>query len=104
MWASSGKPQDVPAAQIVAQSTSNMWYSGEVNLFLPSYYGKATPDMSNFSGWGHFSQVVWKGTQQVGCASQFCKAGTLSSLAGWYTVCNYFPAGKLISISLEHCQ
>jgi hypothetical protein len=71
-----------------------MWYNGELAAYLPSYYGQANPDFSNFEVWGHFSQVVWKSTTSIGCATQFCKSGTLfPTVAGWFTVCNYGPAG-----------
>ena len=83
---------------LVSGVISNMWYNGELNLFPASEYGKSNPDMSNFSGWGHFSQVVWKGTTQVGCATHYCKTGTPmfpSRTSGWYTVCNYKQAGNM---------
>lgn len=72
-----------------------MWYNGELNKFPSSEYGKSSPNMGDFSSWGHYSQVVWAGTQQVGCHSQLCPAGTLyASMDAWFTVCNYYPAGK----------
>lgn len=71
-----------------------MWYNGEIDLYDPSWYGLANPDFTNFEGWGHYSQVAWKATTQVGCASQYCDAGSLfPSMGGWYTVCNYDPPG-----------
>jgi uncharacterized protein YkwD len=39
---------------------------------------------------GHYTQVVWKGTTDVGCATQTCANG--SQL--W--VCSYFPAGNIV--------
>jgi len=100
MWGSSGNPEAFGATGSVARAASNGWYNNELNLFPAGDYGKASPDMSNFSDWGHFSQLVWKGTKKVGCATKFCPAGTLSSLGSWYTVCNYYPAGMLARIFL----
>jgi uncharacterized protein YkwD len=40
------------------------------------------------SGTGHFTQVVWKSTKQVGCGLAQCSGGAL-------LVCNYSPAGNL---------
>jgi uncharacterized protein YkwD len=37
---------------------------------------------------GHFTQVVWRGTQAVGCARSHCNGGEL-----W--VCNYDPPGNM---------
>jgi hypothetical protein len=72
-----------------------MWYNGELPQFPSNGYGQANPDMSNFEGWGHFSQVVWAGSTKVGCKTQFCPAGTVySTMDAWFTVCNYYPAGK----------
>lgn len=83
---------------MLAGAVTDMWYNGELGLFLPSYYGEANPDMTDFDKWGHFSQLVWKDSTEVGCATQYCPAGGLfPSFAGWYTVCNYGPPGKFSS-------
>ncbi|KAK3489010.1 CAP domain-containing protein [Neurospora hispaniola] len=98
MWGSSDKQtvQDVGAVKAGAQATTNMWYNGELSLWPASDYGKANPDMSNFEGWGHFSQLVWKESKELGCFTQFCPQGTMSSqMDVWYTVCNYYPAGNM---------
>lgn len=82
---------------MAASAITDMWYNGEVNAYLPSYYGEATPDFSNFENWGHFSQVVWKASLQVGCATQFCAAGTIfSGFPSWYTVCDYSGPGEFL--------
>lgn len=60
-------------------------------------YGKVDPDMSDFHGWGHFSQIVWKETTQVGCATVDCPnglGGAGSGVAPYYTVCNYLMPGQ----------
>lgn len=94
MYALSNDPESFGAARAAAQATSNFWYNGELNLWPAGDYGKANPDFSNFHQWGHFSQLIWKGTQQVGCASNYCPPGTMNPTMGaWFTVCNYFPAG-----------
>ncbi len=96
MWGSSGDPESFGASGSVARAASNGWYNNELGLFPSSDYGKASPDMSNFEKWGHYSQLVWKGTQKVGCATKFCAPGTMSSFGSWYTVCNYYPAGMFL--------
>lgn len=80
----------------VARHISNQWYNGEVNLFTS--YGQENPDMSNFENWGHFSQIVWKSTGKVGCATQFCDSNTpmfSGGFSGWFTVCNYGGPGNM---------
>ncbi|ORY95871.1 CAP domain-containing protein [Syncephalastrum racemosum] len=41
-------------------------------------------------GTGHFTQVVWKGTKQLGCALSDCSGKPLY-------VCEYSPAGNIVS-------
>lgn len=79
-----------PNANVSAQ-ISQGWY-GEYKNYAP-YYGQASPrwSESTFEGLGHFSQLVWKNTQKVGCATYDCRG---SKLGMWYTVCNYHPAGN----------
>ena len=93
---SSGDEKSRDPATIPGGAISNQWYNSELPLFDPSMYGQSDPDMSNFSSWGHFSQVVWKGTKSVGCATQFCDTGSpmfAAPFSGWYTVCNYGSPG-----------
>ena len=54
------------------------------------------PDMNNFEKWGHYSQIVWKSTMQVGCYTQYCSNGLVNTRDGvspYFTVCNYSPPG-----------
>lgn len=39
---------------------------------------------------GHYTQIVWKGTTELGCAMQSCANGSQ------IYVCSYFPAGNII--------
>lgn len=39
---------------------------------------------------GHFTQMVWKGSEQLGCGSVTASSGAL------YVVCNYSPPGNYI--------
>ena len=45
---------------------------------------------------GHFTQAIWDDTYKVGCAVNFCAAGTVASLPATYLVCNYASAGNFI--------
>lgn len=38
---------------------------------------------------GHFTQVVWKGTTEIGCGSTYC-----ANLGGTYYVCDYKAPGN----------
>jgi uncharacterized protein YkwD len=91
-WGSSG---DISSKQIEigAGGVTNQWYNGEVNAW--SFYGDDNPAPgSDLHAWGHFTQVVWKSTTKLGCATVECPAGSVLGLPSWYTVCNYNPPGN----------
>lgn len=44
---------------------------------------------------GHFSQLVWKGTQSVGCGVFACNGK--NGIGGFMLVCEYYPAGNVQS-------
>jgi len=82
-------------AHAAAQAITDMWYYSEVGLYPNGAYGRSNPDMGGFHDWGHYTQVVWKSTTKIGCASKLCPAGTIvGGMASWYTVCNYYPPGN----------
>ncbi|KAJ5902133.1 hypothetical protein N7495_002661 [Penicillium taxi] len=82
-------------ASQVGEMITNMMYNGEIGYY-PGY-GASDPSMTNFDAWGHFSQIVWKATTHVGCATVLCNSlGNVdSSEAVPFTVCNYSPAGNV---------
>lgn len=83
-----------PPSGIPAMITNEM-YNNEINWY-PAY--GVEPDMSNFEKWGHYSQIVWKSTTSVGCATQYCPNGLANTGGGvspYFTVCNYSPPGML---------
>lgn len=78
---------------------TDAFYNGEIVNFA-SLYGQATPDNINtdaFDSWGHYTQVVWAATTNVGCATVNCTSKGLvnvdSDVPPYFTVCNYYPAG-----------
>ncbi|KAL1210551.1 Pathogenesis-related protein PR-1 [Cardamine amara subsp. amara] len=40
---------------------------------------------------GHYTQIVWKNTQRIGCAHVICSGG-----AGVFLTCNYDPPGNFL--------
>ena len=59
------------------------WYA-EIKYYNYSNPGFASND-------GHFTQVVWKDTKQVGCAIRYC-----NSVWQNYVVCEYDPSGNYL--------
>lgn len=40
---------------------------------------------------GHFTQLVWRDTTDVGCAAHLCPGNY-----GWYLACEYWPRGNIV--------
>ncbi|KAJ5180665.1 hypothetical protein N7492_003875 [Penicillium capsulatum] len=90
----------------VGKMLTNSMYNDE---FEPCPFGdrNATTAQENFHEWGHISQMLWKATTHVGCATVQCdslkNADTNGQPKGQpisYTVCNYSPAGNTIGDGL----
>ncbi|BCR86364.1 CAP domain-containing protein [Aspergillus chevalieri] len=79
----------------IGQMITNLMYNDEMGFFS-DLYGLASPLMALFDSWGHFSQIVWKSTTQVGCATVMCDSlGNIDASRSLpFTVCNYNPAGN----------
>ena len=79
------------SASAVSYSITNLFYNNEE----PNYtdYGSPNGDMDTFGSWGHYSQLVWKATTHVGCATWQCPSlqniPSNSGIAPIITVCNY---------------
>jgi Cysteine-rich secretory protein family len=84
-------------AQNVNALITNLMYNNETELY-PGPYG-SEPDMTNFEPWGHYSQIVWASTTEVGCYTNDCSAQGLRNIGPHvgpqFTVCNYYPPGNM---------
>ncbi len=54
------------------------------------YYNGQPITLDNYWIFGHYTQIIWSTTKQVGCAIAQDKDGT------YYVVCEYSPAGNVI--------
>lgn len=82
---SSGENLAMGSSGYTAQALAQLW-ADEKALFK---YG-AFPDVSTDGNWfnvGHYTQMVWKGTSSLGCA-------TASAGASIFLVCRYDPPGN----------
>ncbi|KAK7538269.1 CAP domain-containing protein [Phyllosticta citribraziliensis] len=69
-----------------AGTFSNMYYSE--GQYFNGFYGLATPTTSQDTG--HFTQMIWKDSYAVGCATTQCNSMLLS-------FCNYYPGGNILT-------
>ena len=82
-------------------TTVDSWYSEYTQ------YPFSNPPQTMAEAWGHFSQLVWKGTSTVGCANYYCDTlndPSGNAMAGLHSfiVCNYQNPGKHLSIPLHN--
>ena len=74
-------PQPIKEENVVAAwATEQPWYSAATN----------TCDAPPGKTCGHYTQMVWAGTREVGCGKAVCNDNSQI----W--VCNYAPAGNVI--------
>lgn len=86
----------------------NLW-SGTTGRFTPQHMMEAFlterqhfqagkfPDVTATNNWqdvGHYTQIIWPDTQEVGCAT--AKSATFD-----YLVCRYWPAGNRAGTQLD---
>lgn len=73
----------------VSGGITDGWYNNEIENYNP-YYGMDSPT-GDLELYGHATQVIWKDSKTVGCATYDCRGAALGM---WFTVCNYYPAGN----------
>ena len=79
-----------------AESVLDGWYtSEEVNYDYDTGSSKGGVI-------GHFTQVVWKGSKQIGCNY---KVGPWRNFPNsYYVCCNYFPGGNIIGYYTQNVE
>jgi hypothetical protein len=79
----------------------NWWYNKEHFIYRGEGIGKG-----EFEEYGHFTQMLWPDSQQVGCARVPYTAPNRS--ARTMVVCEYYPAGnilgKRLALTPETCD
>ncbi|KAF5354800.1 hypothetical protein D9756_005544 [Leucocoprinus leucothites] len=83
----------------------NLWSlstsGGTIQAAVQSWMNEASQYDYNNPGFsaatGHFTQVVWKATTTLGCASHVCNTGSPFGSGEWtYIVCRYTPPGNFL--------
>jgi hypothetical protein len=104
-----------PANQI-SDVINNQYYNEELPNFM-TILGNPNPDFNSQFGcatsacntqWGHLTQVIWKATTSVGCATQDCTGrltgeGITSDVPPYFTVCNYASPGNYAGEFATNC-
>lgn len=73
---------------VTGQSVVDSWASEDANY---TYASNACSGVC-----GHYTQIVWRATTQLGCAVRECSTGSpFSNFPNWtFVVCNYTPPGN----------
>jgi len=58
------------------------------------YYNYNTQECKNGQLCGHYTQIVWKRSKLLGCASAQYQKGRFKN--GYVTVCKYYPYGNIV--------
>ncbi|KAL4929195.1 putative extracellular SCP domain protein Pry1 [Aspergillus undulatus] len=96
-WEHSGAPygENLAYGYVNVSSSITAW-AEEASLYdfhKPTGFSEET---------GHFTQLVWKSTRQVGCGAVDCGVTSLEGASGngraqgWFLVCEYFPGGNVV--------
>jgi pathogenesis-related protein 1 len=82
----SGPPAPTPSPKDIAQAAFNFWVSEKAN-----YHGQLTGSETPGEVIGHYTQMVWKDTTQIGCASVTSGDGSVSKIS-----CRFTPPGNYV--------
>lgn len=62
-----------------------------------AYYSYATNSCASGRQCGHYTQMVWRSTSEIGCAMHACNTGSPFGGGAWtFVVCNYRAAGNYV--------
>lgn len=86
----SGGPygENLAAGYVGGDAPVDAWYD-EIQ-----YYNWSHPGYS--SDTGHFTQLIWKSSTQLGCAYVTCDNAWRQ-----YTICEYYPRGNLVGTTYD---
>jgi len=75
------------------------YFNPNNRVFSSQVVSTSTSSKYGFGNWqnsGHYSQVVWKGTTQVGCGTKVCNSNSPFGQNPWnFLVCNFSPEGNI---------
>lgn len=65
--------------------------NNEVKTKIVKYSGKALSMDSNLCKCGHYTQMIWRATREIGCA-----VAKRKDIPGYIALCRYSPSGNTI--------
>ncbi|KAI8139620.1 CAP domain-containing protein, partial [Fennellomyces sp. T-0311] len=80
--------ENIAKGTVSWEQSITAWYQEEAQ------YDFDRPGFSE--GTGHFTQLIWKSTEQVGCGAVYCP-----NLNGNYYTCEYYPRGNILSATSD---
>lgn len=89
VFAHSGGPygENIAIGYDTIDAAQDAWYNEEdLYDYAAGQFGEST---------GHFTQMVWKGSNEIGCATVDCSGRT-------FLACEYYPRGNIIGEFTEN--
>ncbi|KAL4555899.1 hypothetical protein LXL04_038531 [Taraxacum kok-saghyz] len=85
-----------PYGENLAKGSGTFTGTAAVNLWVgeKTYYNYATNTCASGQVCGHYTQVVWRNSNQLGCARVQC-----TNSNWWFVICSYYPRGNYIGQS-----
>jgi len=83
---------NIPFGENIFISTAPTTVGQAINLWKneKSFYNYQQNKCQAGKQCGHYTQIVWRGTTEVGCAMKSCSNGSQ------IYVCSYFPGGNIV--------
>ncbi|KAD5317938.1 hypothetical protein R6Q59_033267 [Mikania micrantha] len=82
-----------PYGENLAEGSGTFTGTAAVNLWVneKTYYDYTTNTCASGHTCGHYTQVVWRNSVQLGCARVQC-----TNNGWWFVICSYYPPGNYI--------
>jgi len=89
---------NTPYGENLAIATYNIDYTTATNMWYEEkpYYDYASNDCISGEMCGHYTQIIWKDTTEIGCGSAIIQTGRFEN--GVIVVCRYNPSGNYIGV------
>ncbi|KAL4555898.1 hypothetical protein LXL04_038530 [Taraxacum kok-saghyz] len=87
---------DGPYGENLAAGSGDFTGTAAVNLWVAekTHYDHDTNSCASGEVCGHYTQVVWRNSSQLGCARVQC-----TNNGFWFIICSYYPRGNIIGQS-----